>query len=57
MAEFSLKNLSKSYSEQLKNGNIKVVCGDGREGFKEGAPYDVIHVGAAAPEIPQALID
>ena len=57
MAEFSLKNLSKSYSDQLKNGNIKVVCGDGREGFKEGAPYDVIHVGAAAPEIPQALID
>ena len=30
---------------------------DGRQGWPEHAPYDAIHVGAAAPEIPQALID
>ena len=30
---------------------------DGREGWAEFAPYDAIHVGAAAPEIPQPLID
>jgi protein-L-isoaspartate(D-aspartate) O-methyltransferase len=30
---------------------------DGRLGWPEHAPYDAIHVGAAAPEIPQALID
>lgn len=30
---------------------------DGREGWPEFAPYDAIHVGAAAPEIPKALID
>ena len=30
---------------------------DGREGWPEFAPYDAIHVGAAAPEIPQPLID
>ncbi|XP_022882814.1 protein-L-isoaspartate O-methyltransferase 1-like isoform X2 [Olea europaea var. sylvestris] len=29
----------------------------GRLGWPEYAPYDAIHVGAAAPEIPQALID
>ena len=41
----------------MENGSIKVVCGDGRQGFKEGAPYDAIHVGAAAYPVPQALID
>ncbi|KAL5079945.1 hypothetical protein RYX36_008366 [Vicia faba] len=30
---------------------------DGREGWLEFSPYDAIHVGAAAPEIPQPLID
>lgn len=29
---------------------------DGREGWEEFGPYDAIHVGAAAPEIPEALI-
>ena len=30
---------------------------DGRDGWPEWAPYDAIHVGAAAPEIPQPLLD
>lgn len=30
---------------------------DGREGWPEFAPYDAIHVGAAAQEIPQSLVD
>ena len=30
---------------------------DGRLGWAELAPYDAIHVGAAAPEIPEALIE
>lgn len=30
---------------------------DGRLGWPEAAPYDAIHVGAAAPEIPPALIE
>lgn len=29
--------------------------GDGRLGFPDGAPYDAIHVGAAAPTIPKAV--
>lgn len=29
--------------------------GDGRLGYPEKAPYDVIHVGAAAPEVPQEV--
>uniref|UniRef100_H0X741 Protein-L-isoaspartate O-methyltransferase n=1 Tax=Otolemur garnettii TaxID=30611 RepID=H0X741_OTOGA len=31
--------------------------GDGRMGYATEAPYDAIHVGAAAPVVPQALID
>lgn len=29
--------------------------GDGRLGFPDGAPYDAIHVGAAAPTVPKAV--
>jgi len=33
------------------------VAGDGRRGYKDKAPYGVIHVGAAAPSIPSELVD
>ncbi|XP_073007265.1 protein-L-isoaspartate O-methyltransferase-like isoform X4 [Typha latifolia] len=33
------------------------VGSDGRFGWREEAPYDAIHVGAAASEIPQALLE
>lgn len=29
--------------------------GDGRLGFPEGAPYDAIHVGAAASAVPKSV--
>jgi len=41
----------------LENGEIKIVCGDGREGYAPEAPYDIIHVGAGTSEIPKALIE
>lgn len=31
--------------------------GDGRLGWPAGAPYDAIHVGAAAPRLPPDLVD
>lgn len=31
------------------------LVGDGRLGFPEGAPYDAIHVGAAAATVPKAV--
>lgn len=43
-------------AELLDAGNVLLVAGDGRKGYEEGAPYDAIHVGAAAPAIPAALI-
>jgi len=46
--------------ENLKRAGIRnviVAAGDGAKGWPEHAPFDRIHVGAAASEIPPALID
>ena len=48
-AERNLRNL------QYKNINIRV--GDGYQGWPEKAPFDGIVVTAAAPRVPQALLD
>ncbi|BAT79441.1 hypothetical protein LR48_Vigan04g069900 [Vigna angularis] len=54
----SIENIQKSAAAtQLTDGSLSIHAGDGREGWLEFAPYDAIHVGAAAPEIPQPLID
>ena len=37
--------------------NVTVICGDGTEGYPEKAPYDGIIITAAAPDVPQPLID
>ena len=42
-------------SNRLDDGRIKIVAGDGRHGYSSSAPYDAIHVGAAAPELPPAV--
>lgn len=58
LVESSIKNIKKGNSELLQDGgNLKMVTGDGREGYLPGAPYDAIHVGAAAPVLPHALTD
>ncbi|KAG5454838.1 Protein-L-isoaspartate(D-aspartate) O-methyltransferase, variant 2 [Clonorchis sinensis] len=36
---------------------LKLVTGDGRQGWPQDGPYDAIHVGAAAETLPQALKD
>lgn len=38
-------------------GAIELVVGDGRLGWPAGAPYDAIHVGAAAPRLPKELAE
>jgi protein-L-isoaspartate(D-aspartate) O-methyltransferase len=37
--------------------NIEVRIGDGYKGWPEKAPFDAIVVTAAAPRVPQALVD
>ncbi|KAK6276015.1 hypothetical protein POUND7_005724 [Theobroma cacao] len=54
----SIENIKKcAAAPLLKEGSLSVHTGDGRQGWSECAPYDAIHVGAAAPEIPQPLLD
>jgi protein-L-isoaspartate(D-aspartate) O-methyltransferase len=41
----------------LNYGNVKVVVGDGTRGLPEEALFDAIIVTAAAPEVPEPLIE
>lgn len=41
--------------ELMHTGQLKLETADGRMGAPEGAPYDAIHVGAAAAHVPDSL--
>ncbi|KAL3428940.1 protein-L-isoaspartate O-methyltransferase [Aspergillus tetrazonus] len=41
----------------LEIGGVKFIKADGRRGWLDGAPYDAIHVGAAAQELHPLLIE
>ncbi|CAN1291394.1 Protein-L-isoaspartate O-methyltransferase 1 [Linum perenne] len=51
----SIKNVEKK--NKALGMIVNILFTDGRQGWPEFAPYNAIHVGAAAPEIPQPLID
>jgi protein-L-isoaspartate(D-aspartate) O-methyltransferase len=53
----SLAKTAQQTLERLGYRNAKIVTGDGSLGLPEAAPYDAIIVSAAAPRIPQALMD
>ncbi|GAB6018405.1 hypothetical protein CHUAL_000121 [Chamberlinius hualienensis] len=53
----STETIKKIFPELISSGRLELHVGDGRKGFPDEAPYDVIHVGAAASQIPNALID
>ncbi|KAK4735174.1 hypothetical protein R3W88_009435 [Solanum pinnatisectum] len=58
LVAWSIKNVEKSAAAPLlKEGSLSLHVGDGRKGWPEHAPYDAIHVGAAAADVPQDLID
>lgn len=52
LVDMATANVAKSDQgrRMLQEGQVKFVLGDGRKGWVEGAPYDAIHVGAAAAE-------
>ncbi|KAF2862242.1 protein-L-isoaspartate O-methyltransferase [Piedraia hortae CBS 480.64] len=59
LADLGRGNAMKSEEgrELLESGTMRFVKADGRFGWKEDGPYDAIHVGAAASEFHQELID
>ncbi|OJA20250.1 hypothetical protein AZE42_02688 [Rhizopogon vesiculosus] len=58
LVDWSKGNLRKDgLGSALDKGEIIMVAGDGRQGYSDLAPYDAIHVGAAAPKLPHQLVD
>ncbi|CAM8924020.1 unnamed protein product [Rhodiola kirilowii] len=57
LADQSIKNIQRSEAAPFLKGALSIHVGDGRLGYPQYAPYDAIHVGAAAPQIPQQLLD
>ncbi|XP_054730907.1 protein-L-isoaspartate(D-aspartate) O-methyltransferase isoform X1 [Anastrepha obliqua] len=53
----SFQNLNADDPKMLDSGKLIIVEGDGRKGVPEHAPYDAIHVGAAAAITPKALLE
>ena len=50
-------NIEKHHKRLLDEKKIILLNCDGRNGYKELGPYQLIHVGAAAEKIPQVLVD
>ncbi|KAJ8949818.1 hypothetical protein NQ318_000516 [Aromia moschata] len=57
LVEMSKQNIQKDNPDLLESQRVRLFVGDGRQGYPELGPYDAIHVGAAAPALPQALVD
>ncbi|XP_077994251.1 protein-L-isoaspartate(D-aspartate) O-methyltransferase-like isoform X2 [Glandiceps talaboti] len=59
LVDSSIRNVEKeqTHAHLLTSGRLKLIAGDGRKGYEAGAPYDAIHVGAAAETVPKALLD
>lgn len=57
LVELGRANIKADDESLIDTKKVILVEGDGRQGYKEHAPYDCIHVGAAAPSTPQELIN
>jgi protein-L-isoaspartate(D-aspartate) O-methyltransferase len=59
LVELAKDNMDKSPEGRSlqESGKVKFVKGDGRLGWKEEAPYNAIHVGAAAESLHPVLIE
>jgi protein-L-isoaspartate(D-aspartate) O-methyltransferase len=55
----SIANMKKAPATAalLASGRVSLLDGDGWAGYAPGAPYDLIHVGAAAETLPDALVE
>ncbi|KAG5668425.1 hypothetical protein PVAND_016365 [Polypedilum vanderplanki] len=56
MADFAIKNLNSDDPNLIGEDKVRIVQGDGRKGYTQYAPYDVIHVGAAVQDVPNDLL-
>lgn len=56
LVDKSISNIKKNNRELFNGGLLEIHKGDGRYGYVAEAPYDAIHVGAAAPGTPHELL-
>jgi len=52
-----LSRRARDVLDRLGVSNVALMAGDGTIGWRKFAPFDVIVVSAAAPEVPQPLVD
>jgi protein-L-isoaspartate(D-aspartate) O-methyltransferase len=55
LIEMTTNNIRRQDGDLLDSGLLKVELRDGWKGWKEEAPFDAIHVGAAAESMPYEL--
>ena len=56
LVRLSEQNIKKNDADLLKTKQVEIYEGDGWKGNERNAPFNIIHVGAAAAAIPQALV-
>ena len=56
LVDLTKRNIHQCDQDLLDSGTVKVALGDGWKGLPSEAPFDVIHVGAAAEEMPVELV-
>ena len=56
LVDLSMSNTRMQHENLLLTKRISFRLADGWNGYKEGGPYDVIHVGAAAATFPELLL-
>ncbi|KAH7301238.1 hypothetical protein KP509_23G017200 [Ceratopteris richardii] len=57
LVERSIQSIKKGNAAHLlETGRLSVHASDGKLGYPDAAPYDAIHVGAAAAVVPDALV-
>lgn len=56
LVDLTKENIRKQDDDLLQSDVVKVLLRDGWKGLKEEAPFDAIHVGAAADSLPLQLV-
>ena len=51
----AIENIRRADGDLLDNGIVEIHLHDGWKGFQTAAPFDAIHVGAAADHVPDTL--
>ena len=56
LVDWSMANVRKNHAFLLESSRVKFLVGDGRLGCEEEGPYNAIHVGAAAADLPPKVL-